>query len=706
MLRSTRFLSSSTNKPQPYLKKFLFTSLSLTAVAYSSAAFYASIDQDFNNNYFKDTPFSKETLEFINYLKKRNLNEIVLDAGENLDKVKGKVLEISEEVKNQTSTVQNGLKDSLKKGQDLYEDGVKVYHDLEAKAKDNLEHAKDYYEGAKNIISGGVTTVSETVESIKKAMGVESKEDERIKELLRAKEIDDAKTAATAKLKTGKPDDAKSTLTTNSLKSEKLDNTKSLNEKKSHEAAISLPNAEKKRPLEQENIAVINKDGKKNSKFENIYQEADNKNDFNSLPGVVIPSISPVIVEFPLNTTPEVVPKVGAAVNVEEILSESQHHRDLEAHKKLLNKSTTITKIQDTLKNLYSNLNEISSKSTLANEDKVLISLAKISVNESLQNLSKHEEEEFQTIKLTIEKQNAIFEGQKKKLEEEHQNDIKKLELNMGEKFNNEKFILLGELKAKHDEDEVKLLAQQALFFADELELKLNEQKSSLEKECKLRLKNAIEHERDERFQRLDLLELKLKLLEKSTFEDVELLERLENLRIFRIYLKKLKKNFETKNFEEELANLKKLSLKQSKFVQVILQSLKPEADGSSYLNKNEIQQKFSKVTKELKKIQFIPDNNLGPFTYFFSSLLSKFSFSREPNLFLPGTDMESVLGRARYYFEKEDFDGVCRELNQLKGFKGEVCKDFLNGLRNYLIFTQAFEVLETHLELSDLNLV
>lgn len=154
--------------------------------------------------------------------------------------------------------------------------------------------------------------------------------------------------------------------------------------------------------------------------------------------------------------------------------------------------------------------------------------------------------------------------------------------------------------------------------------------------------------------------------------------------------------NDRPKPFVRELAALK-LVADNDAVVDAAIASINPSAYQKGIPSSAQLIDRFRRVAGEVRKASLLPEN-AGVASHAASFMLSKVLFKKhgQPQ----GDDVESILTRTETLLEEGDLDSAAREMNQLQGWAGLLCQDWLGDVRKVLEVRQALDVVETEAKL------
>ncbi|KAI8894833.1 mitochondrial inner membrane protein Mitofilin [Globomyces pollinis-pini] len=315
--------------------------------------------------------------------------------------------------------------------------------------------------------------------------------------------------------------------------------------------------------------------------------------------------------------------------------------------------------------------------------------------------LSQLETEESERLSKILQSQSEAFHASLNELKEDAEKALADTSARLTSSFATQIAEERVKSQALHQQTLTTKLSEQADLFVDALESELARQSKELDAYWNDQVRIVLDNERDGRLARLDHLALTLKQLQKISFDSSDALKRSTEIHQLQSSVRALKLKLnesKSSSFRNELELLKETG-KHDEFINVCLQSI--DGHGQDYLTFKELEIMFDEIKKPISESQLVPDQ-AGPLSYLLSVGLSKLLVPKTG--LVPGSDVESILSRSKYYLTQHDLDSACREINQLKGWSRKLADDWLVQCRKHLEIQQAVELIETRLFLMQLN--
>ncbi|KDE02949.1 hypothetical protein MVLG_06545 [Microbotryum lychnidis-dioicae p1A1 Lamole] len=210
-------------------------------------------------------------------------------------------------------------------------------------------------------------------------------------------------------------------------------------------------------------------------------------------------------------------------------------------------------------------------------------------------------------------------------------------------------------------------------------------------------IKLKVEQERGGRLAKLDQLEGGIRKLEKVTQGNVDSMTMVQKARKLQTAVKAVEHAIESgRPFINELNALKKLakeSADQAPILDVALSTIDESIASSGVTSFPSLASRFTNsVAFQLKKVSLLPEH-AGVLSYVQSYLLSYLLFERKG--WAEGSDVVSVIARAKFHLLNKDLDQATREVNSLQGWPKALARDWLNAARGHLEVQQALSVVE-----------
>ncbi|SCZ94051.1 BZ3500_MvSof-1268-A1-R1_Chr6-1g08388 [Microbotryum saponariae] len=210
-------------------------------------------------------------------------------------------------------------------------------------------------------------------------------------------------------------------------------------------------------------------------------------------------------------------------------------------------------------------------------------------------------------------------------------------------------------------------------------------------------IKLKVEEERGGRLAKLDQLEGGIRKLEKVTQGNVESMTMAQKARKLQTAVKAVEHAIESgRPFVNELNALEKLakeSADQAPILDVALSTIDESIAFSGVASFPCLASRFTNsVAPQLKKVSLLPEH-AGVLSYVQSYLLSYLLFEKQG--WAEGSDVVSVIARAKFHLLNKDLDQATREVNSLQGWPKALARDWLKAARGHLEVQQALSVVE-----------
>lgn len=149
-------------------------------------------------------------------------------------------------------------------------------------------------------------------------------------------------------------------------------------------------------------------------------------------------------------------------------------------------------------------------------------------------------------------------------------------------------------------------------------------------------------------------------------------------------------------SFQSELAAVKRLTAdgaNDDSLVSTALSAIPDSVTKGGIVSFPALATRFhASVAPQLKRVALFPDDG-GLFAYLASVVGSYFLFARHG--WAEGTDVTSVIARAKWWLDRKDLDRAAREVNALRGWPKKIASDWLDSARQHLEVRQALEIAE-----------
>lgn len=237
-------------------------------------------------------------------------------------------------------------------------------------------------------------------------------------------------------------------------------------------------------------------------------------------------------------------------------------------------------------------------------------------------------------------------------------------------------------------------LKAQADEFTRHLYVELEDQRVKLHKDFERDVVFKVDRERAGRLGRLDSLALKLGYLQRKGVVCFERVERMDQLMKLGVLLDQV-----TRDVDSKRSVVKQIdSIVQSDpDMKIVLDGLVEK----SYLSPKELEDLFGKIKDVLPQASLLPTST-GPISYAISTIISPFFSMKSAGL--AGGDVIATLKRCDKMIAHGDYEGVCREFANLKGWSRVIVDDWVAGCIGYLEIKQALEIADTRVKMRQLG--